>query len=340
MSRALSIPTLLAVLAALAPAPAAADIQAVAKCQKAFAREGSKFAQRVIKSTLVCTQEISECIIQCEEGVFGPPCDPTPQPGCCDPDDPGSNATFNSCMISAQAVCDIQTAKIDLYETKKVTAITNSCVALTQDELCGASTPGLNFIQLNAGCLALDPGYTCTLPNLVACVGGPLERQLLDQISATLNPRASDAVAALDLAAQFPDIPVARKVRDQVAPDKTDVWAITGQAGDQIVARVTTRDDTGTNVSNLQPRLTLIENDGVTPVVDTTVRSVNCAVPNTCGGSCSLLKRTLPFSGVFHLAVTACTSTGCSGGRYKLIVTTPDGALPTLVQDDVNGPGC
>jgi hypothetical protein len=339
MSRAVSIPTFLVVLA-LGAAPASADIQAVAKCQKAFAREGAKFAQRVIKATLACTQETSECIIQCEQGVFGPPCDPTPQPGCCDPDDPGSNATYNSCMISAQGACDIQTAKIDSYETKKVASITNACLALSPDELCGASTPGLNFLQLNAGCLAINPGYVCNLPNLVACVGGPLERQLLDQISATLDPRASDAVAALNLSAQFPDIPVARKVKNQVAPGRTDVWAITGQAGDQIVARVTTRDDTGTNVSNLQPRLVLIENDGVTPVIDTTVRSVNCAVPNTCGGSCSLLKRTLPFSGTFQLAVTACTSTGCTGGKYKLSVVTPHGALPLLVNDDANGPGC
>jgi hypothetical protein len=339
MLRALSIPTLLAVLA-LGAAPASADIQAVAKCQKAFAREGAKFAQRVIKATLACTQETAECIIQCEQGVFGPPCEPTPQPGCCDPEDPQSNQTFNSCMISAQAVCEIQTAKIDSYELKKVTSITNACLALSPEELCGASTPGLNFVQLNAGCLAIDPGYTCTLPNLVACVGGPLERQLLDQISATLDPRASDAVAALNLTTEFPDIPVARKVKDQVAPGRTDVWSIAGQAGDQVVIRVNTRDDTGTNVSNLQPRLTLIDNDGVTPVVETTVRSVNCAVPNTCGGSCSLLKRTLPYSGTFHIAVTACTSTGCTGGKYRLSVTTPDGAVPLLVQNDATGPGC
>ena len=33
--------------------------------------------------------------------------------------------------------------------------------------LPGAQTPGLGFAALNAGCLALDPGYTCNLANLI-----------------------------------------------------------------------------------------------------------------------------------------------------------------------------
>jgi hypothetical protein len=36
---------------------------------------------------------------------------------------------------------------------------------------------GLNFATLNAGCLALDPSYTCNLTNVVNCVGGPLNRR-------------------------------------------------------------------------------------------------------------------------------------------------------------------
>jgi hypothetical protein len=339
MSRASRLRTVLAVVT-LAALPAHADIQQVAKCQRAIAREGAKFAQRVIKYTLACTNRTAECIVQCEEGVFGPPCDPNPVPGCCDPDDPPSNNEFNSCMVSAQGYCEIQTAKIADSEAKKVTQMTNGCIHVSQEELCGASTPGLNFVQLNAGCQALDPSYTCTLPNLVACMGGPLERELVDQISATLDPRASDVVAALNLTNEFPDIPVARKVRAEVAAGKMDVWQLSGQAGDQIVVRVNTRDDTGTNVSNLHPRLALLGSDGVTPIPDTNVRSVNCAVPNVCGQSCSLFKRTLPFSGTFQLAVTACTSSGCTGGKYKLIVTTPNGGTPALLQDDANGPGC
>jgi hypothetical protein len=69
------------------------------------------------KATLDCTLATANCRIQCERGVFGPPCDPTPTPGCCDPNDPSSNPAFGGCMANAQAV-------------------------------------GLNFDVLNAGCLA------------------------------------------------------------------------------------------------------------------------------------------------------------------------------------------
>jgi hypothetical protein len=331
---------LFALAAAFLPAAAAADIATVARCQKTIAREGAKFAQHVIKETLKCTQEIAECQIQCEEGVYGPPCDPTPQPGCCDPDDPGSNPSFQTCMAIAQAVCDITTQKIANFEAKKVANITSGCLHVTPEELCGAQTPGLNFNTLNAGCQALDPSYVCNLPNLVNCVGGPLMRQLLDQLSATLDPRAGEGVATLNLTSAFPDIPVTRKVNGQVAAGKTDVWGITGQAGDQIIVKVNTRDDNGNDTSNLQPQLTLLQNDGVTPVAETTVRSIPCAFPNVCGGTCSLFKRTLPFSGNFRLAISACTSTGCSGGKYRLVVTSPGGTVPTLLQDDVSGPGC
>src|SRR5207237_2083981 len=96
-----------------------------------IASEGALFATRVIRATLKCTQGIADCQIQCEQGVFGPPCDPVPQPGCCDPDDPSSNATFGACMDEAQAVCDEQTAKIDTYELNKQTHITLACEDLT-----------------------------------------------------------------------------------------------------------------------------------------------------------------------------------------------------------------
>src|SRR4029077_20702791 len=125
-----------------------------------------------------------------------------------DPGSPNFNIAFADCMNVAQSVCDSETNKRALYETSKQDSIIASCNVLTQDQLCGASTSGLNFVTLNAGCQALDPNYTCNLTILVNCVGGPLERALLDQISATLSPRASDAVAALNLEAEFPDIPV------------------------------------------------------------------------------------------------------------------------------------
>jgi hypothetical protein len=313
--------------------PAAADIASLAKCQRSIAREGAKYAQRVIKSTLECTEAIANCQVQCELGVFGPPCDTNPPP-CCDPDDPGSNPLFGACMADANTECDAEAAKRAKYEVQKQEHITSACLALSQDELCGAQTEGLNFDTLNAGCQALDPTYTCNLTNLVNCVGGPLEQALLDQISATLSPRASDAVAAANLAAQFPDIPLARKVKGTVAEGKADVWAFTGEAGDTIIARVNTRDDTGADASTLHPVLALLDS-AKHPVADTTLRTTNCGVPNACGSSCPLFRRTLPFSGTFHLAVMAFAGDACSGGKYKLTLVSPGGAIPMLVDDDV-----
>src|SRR5262245_59706970 len=119
-------------------------------------------------------------------------------------------------MAAAQVTCDEEAAKRALYEVQKQERITSACEALSQDELCGAQSEGLNFATLNAGCIALDPTYTCTLTNLIGCVGGPLEHALLDEITAVLHPRASHAVAAAHAEAQLPDLPVARKVKGAV----------------------------------------------------------------------------------------------------------------------------
>jgi hypothetical protein len=310
------------------------DIKRVVKCQKRFASAGANFARKVIRYTLRCTTEIAECQIQCEEGVFGPPCHSNPPP-CCDPEDPESNEAFGECMDRANGICDQQTAKIASAEASKQIKITNACSPLTQEELCGAETPGLNFATLNAGCLALDPGYTCTLPNLIACVGGPLQRALLDQMSAVLGPRSSDAVAIANLEGAFPDIPVKRKVSGDVGPDLEDWYAITGNAGDQIRVRVKTRDDNGNGSSNLSPVVRLIGVDGTTPVDDTFIRETDCSVPNVCGEPCPQFQRTLPFSGTFTLVIQAKTDAGCSGGAYRLVYVSPGGATPVLVLDDV-----
>ena len=329
----------LIVLALSAPALAIPDLDAIrtiARCQKAIGREGGKFAQRVIKSTLRCTEEIADCQVQCELGAFGPSCEIDPPP-CCDSDDPGSNQGFGECMARAQSVCDSEEFKRGIFETNKQANIIAACTDLTLDQLCGASTPGLNFITLNAGCQALNPDYTCNLANLVNCVGGPLERALLDQISAVLHPRASDAVAALNLESQFPDLPIARKVKGQVAEGKVDVWRFTAAAGDDVIVKVNTRDDTGTNMSTLHPILALLDGS-LASVGDTADRSFDCAVQNTCGASCPLFKRSVPFSGTFYLAVRAFAGDSCTGGKYKLILISPGGQVPTLVQDDVDAP--
>lgn len=320
----------------LMPAGSSAGIREVARCQKKFASQGARFAQKVIKATLKCAEEIAECQVECEEGVFGPPCSSNPPP-CCDPDDRNSNAAFGECMDEADDVCAKQDEKIDGFEIKKVQKITTACAPLTQEELCGATGNGLNFETLNAGCLALDPNYVCTLSNLVECIGGPLERELVDQISAILDPRLPVAITAAGLQSSFPGVPIARKVLETVPAGKVDVWAVSGQAGDVIKARVLTRNDNGDGTAGLAPSLTLLGADGTTPVSETSVVSSSCSVPPVCGVSCPLATRTLPFSGTFHFAVGGATAlAGCPGGGYKLVVVSPDGVVPTLVFDDVD----
>lgn len=316
-------------------APAVADITSVARCQKKIATAGADYAKRVIVTTLKCTEEVAECQVQCEEGVFGPPCEDNPPP-CCDPDDRASNSTFDACMDEADEYCADQEAKIAAYESTKQNKILASCTDLTQDELCGATGNGLNFALVNAGCLALNPGYTCTLPNLINCLGGPLQRQLIDQISGLLSPRASDAVRAAGLQSAFPDLPVTYKLREDLpAAGKVDVWSITGEAGDKVIVRVKTRNDGG-GQSTIAPTVTLLAGDQTTPVADTLVNNVPCSVPNTCGSQCPQFQRVLPFNGTFYAAVRADGGNGCVGGKYRLIVTTPGAAAPVLVADDVN----
>jgi hypothetical protein len=323
-------------LAAAAPAAAVTslEVQLVAHCQKQFAAAGAKFAEKVIRATLKCTDAVVECQVQCDAGVFGPSCDTSPPP-CCDSDDPSSNQAFGDCMAEANAQCDEQNAKIALYETQKQTKITNACSALTTDELCGANDDGLNFATLNAGCLALNPNYTCSLQGLMDCVGGPLQRTLAEQTSALLDPRAPDAAAAIGLHSLFSGLGVTRKVKENVPAGKADLWAISGQAGDQITVRVKTRDDNGNDTSNLHPVLTLLGAD-LTPVADTIVRNVPCPVPNVCGASCQAFTRSLPFNGTYYIEVAAAApASTCTGGLYRLLVTSPSGTVPTLAQDDI-----
>jgi hypothetical protein len=315
--------------------PAAADITAVAKCQKKIATAGADYAKRVIVTTLKCTEKIAACQVQCDEGVFGPSCEDNPPP-CCDSDDRASNATFDECMTEADGYCDDQEAKIAGYEETKQNKIYSSCTALTPDELCGATGNGLNFALVNAGCLALDPGYTCNLSNLINCLGGPLQRQLVDQISGLLSPRASDAARVANLQSAFPDLPITYKLREDLpSAGKADVWKITGKAGDKVIIRVKTRNDGG-GISTIEPTIVLLGSDQATPVADTNIDSVPCSVPNTCGSECPQLQRVLPFNGTFFAAVAASGAHGCAGGKYRLVVTGPLAAAPVLVGDDVN----
>jgi len=90
-----------------------------------------------------------------------------------------------------------------------------------------------------------------------------------------------------------------------------------------------------TLLGSIHPALTLLGAD-LTPVADTIVRNVPCAVPNVCGASCQAFTRSLPFNGTYYIEVTgAAPATTCTGGLYRLLVTSPNGTVPTLAQDDI-----
>ena len=260
MARVNSVAGIIVLLVLMGAGSATAGIKEVAKCQKQFAVAGANFAKRVIRANLKCTTQISLCQIQCELGGFGPPCSSDPPP-CCDPDDVGSNAAFGQCMAKADETCTKQAAKIDNWEIVKQITIINACNRVTTEELCGAESPGLNYKVLAAGCAEINPSFTCSLWNLIDCVGGPLERQLADEITALLDARAGDAIGVLGLEDRFPGIPRERRVRDSVGTGTVDVWAIDGLAGEEFSVRVDTRNDNGDGTTGMQPVLSLLDRD-------------------------------------------------------------------------------
>ena len=98
-------------------AAAQSDIAKLLRCQKTMAKAGASYANRTVKSTLKCTNEIVECQVNCDEGVYGPSCITNPPP-CCDSDDPGSNEAFGDCMVEAEETCDREAQKIVSAEAK------------------------------------------------------------------------------------------------------------------------------------------------------------------------------------------------------------------------------
>ncbi len=120
-----------------------------------------------------------------------------------------------------------------------------------------------------------------------------------------------------------------------VAAGTLDVWAVDGLAGEEFSVRVDTRNDNGDGTTGLQPVLSLLDRDGQTRVDDTKIREEACPVASTCGGTCPLFTRRLPFSGTFYITVGAQDGLSCTGGKYKLVVRSPHGSRPTLVADDV-----
>ena len=322
------------VLASQVDAVSIPEVEQIGRCQKGIASAGAKFALKTIRATLKCTNAVTECQVQCDYGVFGPSCN-TSSPPCCDSDDTASNSAFGVCMLEANTVCTDQNGNIAEFEASKQAKIIASCSSLTQEQLCGANGDGLNFALLAAGCQALDPSWTCSLAGVLSCVGGPLQKQLANQISALLDPRAPEAVAALGLQNTLDGIPVTRKIKEDLPAGRHDVIAFQGQAGDQITVRVKTNDDTGTGGSLLRPSLRLLNVDMQTPVADTDLRAVPCSVPNACGSTCPMFRRVLPYNGTFFLEVSAVGGGGCAGGGYRLVVTTPSGSPLGLVADDL-----
>jgi hypothetical protein len=321
MRRTLGFHGLVVCAAAIAlPGQARADVEQMFRCQKRIAGAGVSFARAALRATLKCTNAITRCQIQCEQGLLGPGCDP---------DDPDSTPGYRACLDAAQITCDRQEVQISRAEARKRARIIAACSSLTVAELCGTDTQGLNFATLNAGCLARDPSYVCNLVNMVDCVGGPLQQILLGEMGGLLDPRAPEGIAALGNQGQFPGVPVTLKTTGQVIAGATDLVSITGTAGEEVVATVDTRDDNGNGTSNLHPTITLLAADGLSVVADTTVETVPCGVPNVCGSGCQQFKRTLPFSGTFFIAVHGVIDGPCTGGQYRLEVTSPSGLVPS-----------
>jgi hypothetical protein len=328
-------------------AAAQTDITHLAACQRRISGEGAKFAEKTINSELKCTQATDACVIDCENGLFGPVCGDPPTPPCCNPDDPNNppNTDFQNCLAGAQATCNIETAKMALWEQQKQDKILAACSPpkVLASSVCSTNTPGFHFATLAAGCQVEIPGWQCNgINDILTCVGGPLERQLVDQISGLLDPRAADALALLpaSIRAQFTNVPLSQRVKGALtAAGQYDVWSLPGlDEGDPLMARVETRDDTGTNQAFTQPSLVLLVAVGsdYAIVPGTTIGPQSCDVPNTCAQPCPIFKRTVPFSGTFYLAVTPNTASGCGpAGKYKLIVTTIGGVVPQLVGQDV-----
>ncbi len=239
-------------------------------------------------------------------------------------------------MDDADAVCAKEDGKINSAELRKRVSIFDGCEELSDEQLCGADTPGLNFVTMNAGCEDLIPGYTCNLLNMLDCVGGPLEQDLAEKVGGLLAPRSGEALKAAN-AGTFAGIPRTHKMKETLTAGKVDIWSIDGTADDEIRVRVKTGKDLGAQ-STLNPVLTYVSNDGTTVVANTNVISVPCSTPNTCGQDCPMFKRRFPFSGTFFVQIEAATLAGCSGGGYQLVVTTEGTGAPVLVADDVDSP--
>jgi len=157
---------LLAPLVLALAVPARAELADVAKCQKGFAREGAKFALRVLRSNLRCTDGISECQIECELGQFGASCETSPPP-CCDPDDTGSNAEFADCMDSAQADCDQIIVRANTREDDVPTGVSSLHPTLT---LLDASNTPVADTNVRT--------TSCAVPNVCA-TGCPVLKRAL-----------------------------------------------------------------------------------------------------------------------------------------------------------------
>jgi hypothetical protein len=318
----------------LAHTPAAElDIKPLLTCQKRIAKRGAQYAVRVVKGTLRCTNEVVECQLNCDLGVYGPSCLENPPP-CCDSDDRESNVLFDDCMTEADDRCAREEEKIVTAELRKRDAIFAGCDELTDEQLCGTGTPGLNFVTLNAGCEEIIPGYECSLLNMLDCVGGPLEQELAEQIGELLDPRAGEALTAAGIGG-FAGIKRVHKLAETLPAGTVDLWSISGEADDQIVVRIKTVDD-GDGLSGLEPVMTYLGSDASTPVANTTLLTAPCTTANTCGQDCPLFKRRFPFTGTFFLAVEASTSNGCSGGGYQLVIATEGDGVPVLVSDDAD----
>lgn len=82
-----------------------------------------------------------------------------------------------------------------------------------------------------------------------------------------------------------------------------------------------------------------LDDDQATPLADTPVKTSACNVPNVCGAGCPHVKRRLPCTRTYYIAVKAAAADACGGGKYKLVVVSPSGTAPVLIADDVDASG-
>jgi len=135
--------------------PARADSPTLAKCQKVFAREGAKFAVRVIRSNLKCATRSPSARSSARSASSDLR--------------PGRPSTPPIRRLPRQGADRLRCrgAQAGIVRGEQAgSGSSPSCIAAHSGRALRAQAGrGLSIATLNAGCSVLNPGYTCTLTN-------------------------------------------------------------------------------------------------------------------------------------------------------------------------------